>query len=642
MLRTRKSRREDALGAHVPEPVATGTTAAIPRRKRVLADSVGLALLVVLETLDAGGAARVRAPRHVRGAVRGDRVDRRPHAGGGAAAREPRAPPRAGSGRGAGADLARQREVVDAFLAALRGGDFEGLSPCSIRMSLVAQRLRRSGPAERREVRGARNWAKGADRGGARRALCAAGARRRQSRPRRRAEGATLQGAQLYLCRTGRLRRSRSSAIRRGCASWSWRSWTEAGRFKDRPLPNRHPGTGWKAVPYRLPHLQSLVKSGVAALALRDIGAVTLYTCLLEIFLGRDRFHRRPEGGMNRLLVAGAAIWLSSLALSAQSPQARPTAPAQRPAPAAQSASARADAAEPANETLKQYCVGCHSDRGKAGGLSLADFDVARAHEHPDTAEKIIRKLRGSMMPPSGARRPDEATLQDLRRALETRMDRWAAANPNPGWRPFQRLTRAEYTQAVRDLLDLDVDVTAFLPPDTMSHGFDNIADAQSFSPALPQGYLRAAAEISRLAVGDRAAVADDGDASRAGDRKPDALRRGDAVRLARRRRVRAHVPGRRHLPLRRDARAHGQRRAVRQHRDLHGAEEGTARDLGQRRARGGARSRPGHERRRREGADARDAADRGQGRAADGSRPRSCRDRSARSTICSRRSSRP
>ena len=97
---------------------------------------------------------------------------------------------------------------------------------------------------------------------------------------------------------------------------------------------------------------------------------------------------------MNRLLVAGAAIWLSALALSAQTPQARPNVPAPRPAPAAQTASARADAAEPANDTLKQFCVGCHSERGKAGGLSLADFDIARAHEQPETAEKIIRKLR--------------------------------------------------------------------------------------------------------------------------------------------------------------------------------------------------------------------------------------------------------
>jgi hypothetical protein len=169
---------------------------------------------------------------------------------------------------------------------------------------------------------------------------------------------------------------------------------------------------------------------------------------------------------------------------------------AQAPAPPASS-----------TQTVKQYCAGCHSERTKAGDLSLADFDVARATDHPDVAEKMIRKLRASMMPPAGARRPGEAVLQDLRRDLEMRMDRWAAANPNPGWRPFQRLTRAEYAQAVGDLLDVDVDVTAYLPPDTMSQGFDNIADAQSFSPALPQGYLRAAGQISRLAVGDRAAA---------------------------------------------------------------------------------------------------------------------------------------
>jgi hypothetical protein len=157
---------------------------------------------------------------------------------------------------------------------------------------------------------------------------------------------------------------------------------------------------------------------------------------------------------------------------------------------------------------VKQYCTGCHSDRSKAGDLSLAAFDVARASEHPEISEKIIRKLRAGMMPPAGARRPDDATLLSLRHTIETQMDRWAAAHPNPGWRPFQRLTRAEYAHAVSDLLAVDVDVTAFLPPDTMSQGFDNIADTQAFSPALPQGYLRAASQISRLAVGDRAASA--------------------------------------------------------------------------------------------------------------------------------------
>jgi mono/diheme cytochrome c family protein len=197
---------------------------------------------------------------------------------------------------------------------------------------------------------------------------------------------------------------------------------------------------------------------------------------------------------MKRLSVAAVVVWLCSLGLFAQS-QARPGVPA-----------AGSGSAEAATQTVKQYCVGCHNDRGKAGDLSLAAFDVARSSEHPETSEKIIRKLRASMMPPAGARRPDEGTLQDLRRALEVRMDQWASANPNPGWRPFQRLTRAEYARAVSDLLDVDVDVTAYLPPDTMSQGFDNIADAQSFSPALPQGYLRAASQISRLAVGDRAA----------------------------------------------------------------------------------------------------------------------------------------
>ena len=212
---------------------------------------------------------------------------------------------------------------------------------------------------------------------------------------------------------------------------------------------------------------------------------------------------RRPlyfrDYEMKQVFAASIAAWLCSLGLFAQSttlPQA----------PRRATTFSRPDA-HAATQMVKQYCAGCHSDRAKAGDLSLAEFDVARASEHPEIAEKMIRKLRVGMMPPAGARRPDEAALQNLRGALETQMDEWAAANPHPGWRPFQRLTRAEYARAVKDLLDVDVEVTAFLPPDTMSQGFDNIADAQSFSPALPQGYLRAASQISRLAVGDRTAM---------------------------------------------------------------------------------------------------------------------------------------
>ena len=157
---------------------------------------------------------------------------------------------------------------------------------------------------------------------------------------------------------------------------------------------------------------------------------------------------------------------------------------------------------------VKQYCTGCHSERGKAGGLSLAAFDATQVVDHADVTEKMIRKLRAGMMPPVGARRPDAATVAGLVDALEARLDRAAVLNPNPGSRPSQRLNRAEYTRAVRDLLAIDVDVSAYLPPDTISDGFDNIADSQTISSTLMEGYLRAASQISRLAAGDRHASA--------------------------------------------------------------------------------------------------------------------------------------
>ena len=110
-------------------------------------------------------------------------------------------------------------------------------------------------------------------------------------------------------------------------------------------------------------------------------------------------------------------------------------------------------------------------------------------------------------MPPAGARRPEGEGLLRLASALEARIDRAAALNPNPGTRPFQRANRAEYARAVRDLLGVSVDVNAYLPPDTLSDGFDNVADEQSLSPTVMEGFLRAAAQISRLAVGDRTAT---------------------------------------------------------------------------------------------------------------------------------------
>ena len=152
---------------------------------------------------------------------------------------------------------------------------------------------------------------------------------------------------------------------------------------------------------------------------------------------------------------------------------------------------------------VKRYCVVCHNDQTLTANLTLAAFDVAKANDTPETAEKMIRKLRAGMMPPAGMPRPGGDTIGMLATELEDRMDAWAAANPNPGRRTFQRMNRAEYARAVRDMLGIDVDASAFLPPETMSHNFDNIADVQMLSATLMEGYLRAAGEVSRLAVGD-------------------------------------------------------------------------------------------------------------------------------------------
>ncbi len=163
------------------------------------------------------------------------------------------------------------------------------------------------------------------------------------------------------------------------------------------------------------------------------------------------------------------------------------------------------------NRLVATACSTCHDDEGKTGGLSLEHFDAATVGQHPDVTEKMIAKLRGGMMPPQTATdRPDRASLQDLAAALEARMDREAVAHPNPGGRLFQRLNRAEYHRAIHDILDLDADVSAFLPPDTMSQGFDNIAEVQASSPTLIDGYLRAANKIALLALGDRTASPSD------------------------------------------------------------------------------------------------------------------------------------
>ncbi len=159
--------------------------------------------------------------------------------------------------------------------------------------------------------------------------------------------------------------------------------------------------------------------------------------------------------------------------------------------------------AESQHALVEQYCAGCHNDRTRSGGMTLTSLDLAHPDQNPELAEKVIRKLRAGMMPPPGAKRPEAEAGKAFAAALETAIDKAAAAHPNPGWRSFQRLSQAEYAHSIHDLLGIDVDVAALLPPDSLHDGFDNIAEAQSFSPAVLEGYIRAANKITIDALGD-------------------------------------------------------------------------------------------------------------------------------------------
>ena len=159
------------------------------------------------------------------------------------------------------------------------------------------------------------------------------------------------------------------------------------------------------------------------------------------------------------------------------------------------------------NPLIQDYCTGCHNDATLLGNLSLDTFDVASAHERAEVAEKMIVKLRAGMMPPPGADRPDESSLSELVTTLESVVDEAAASRPNPGSRRFQRLNRKEYERVVRDLLDLEIDASRWLPADTFLGSFDNMSAAQGLSTTLLEAYMRAASEVSRLAVGNPEAL---------------------------------------------------------------------------------------------------------------------------------------
>ena len=197
---------------------------------------------------------------------------------------------------------------------------------------------------------------------------------------------------------------------------------------------------------------------------------------------------------MNRILLAlclafVAAAWASVSGQSARTPGPEPRIPAS------------------VQPLLDQYCVTCHNERLKTGGLALDALKPDRIAADAETWEKVVRKVRAGLMPPAGARRPDRGSLDAFAAAIEGTIDHVAANNPNPGRAPLHRMNRVEYANAIRDLLVLDVDPSTLLPADDSSHGFDNIADVLGVSPSLLERYVSAAAKISRLAVGERDAA---------------------------------------------------------------------------------------------------------------------------------------
>ena len=200
----------------------------------------------------------------------------------------------------------------------------------------------------------------------------------------------------------------------------------------------------------------------------------------------------------SRTLITGLLVILC-LFVSSQTvvPQAQTT-------PATPAASASGPTAQRA--VLDQYCIACHSTRARAAKIDSAvrlafdELDLNKVAEHPEIWEKVVRKVRAGLMPPTNAKRPDAATLNGLATWLENELDRSAEIHlPAPG---LHRLNRAEYTNAIRDILGLEVDATKFLPADDSSHGFDNMAGSLTMSPALMEAYLSAAGKISRLAMG--------------------------------------------------------------------------------------------------------------------------------------------
>ena len=200
-------------------------------------------------------------------------------------------------------------------------------------------------------------------------------------------------------------------------------------------------------------------------------------------------------------LVVGVAVTFAATAYAiAVAPERTPSIAASPVHARTQSQTQPGSPAARQRALVNRYCVTCHNQRAKAGGLALDDLDVANVGEHPEIWEKAVQKLHGNLMPPAGRPRPDQTSYNNLISYLETSLDKAAELKPDPGrTEALHRLNRAEYRNAVRDLLALDIDVSAMLPADDVSYGFDNIAGVQRMSPTLMERYLAAARRSAGL-----------------------------------------------------------------------------------------------------------------------------------------------
>jgi mono/diheme cytochrome c family protein len=203
-----------------------------------------------------------------------------------------------------------------------------------------------------------------------------------------------------------------------------------------------------------------------------------------------------PFGNM---LAASAAIALAVLSSSSGTlgavEQAHP-------------ASSSATSVSSQRALIDGYCVGCHNQRTKTAGIMFDTMDLARLSDDAEVWEKAVRKLRGGMMPPPGARRPDRANVEAFVSWLETSLDEAAAVHPNPGRVALHRLNRAEYANAIEDLFGLRIDAGALLPKDDEADGFDNVASVLTVSPSFLDQYISAARVVSNRALGNPAARA--------------------------------------------------------------------------------------------------------------------------------------